>query len=414
MFNTTIHKLSNGLVLIGEEMDWCESVSYTMQIPCGSVYDPPGLAGLANLTCEMLLRGAGERDSRSFTQAIENLGSEWSESVSHADTTFESQSLPGNLFSSLELLVDLIRSPHLPEKELGAAKQVVIQEIIATEDDPVEKLMIQQALNFFPDPWGRPNSGEIQSVKRITIDDIKQFHKRYYQPDGAVLCVVGKFNFDALVQKIETLLGDWEPNPCPPVIEKQRGKQFVHIPFDSNQTHIGITYPAVPYRHKDYFLAWSGVEVLSGGLSGRLFTELRDKRGLCYSVSASYLSLKDYGCVFCYCGTIAAKAKNSYELLLEELRKLQDGVTDDELRRLKFSSKCALVMQRESTASRCGNFAADWYHLGRVRPEEEIDRTISELTTERINTYLQKHPAGPFHVVVLGPEDFSTSAGSAG
>ncbi len=404
------HRLSNGLVLLAEEMNWCESVAYTMLVPCGAIDDPPERPGLANLVCEMVLRGAGDYDNRRLSEAFENLGSERSESVSQAHTAYAAQSLAEHLYPTLELLADLVLRPHLPEDQLEAARQVALQEILSLEDEPPQKMMVELGRNFFPDPWGRPSFGEFNGVERITIEEIRRFYSRYYQPEGAILSVAGKFDIGELRADIERLFGDWKANSRPPIVESDRGTDQVHIPCDSAQTHIGIAYPAVPFRDPDFLPAWSGVNVLSGGMSGRLFEEIREKRGLCYSVSASYYTHLNRGSVFCYCGTAPARAQESLDLLFSELDRLREGIGEGELRRLKIRAKCSLIMQQESTAARSSAIARDWYHLGRVRTKAEIDKTITELTRERINDYLRSHPAGPFHIVTLGKENLKTGS----
>ncbi len=399
-----IHRFANGLVLLAEEMDWCESVSYSLLVPCGSNDDPTEAAGLANFTCEMITRGAGELDNRGLSDAFEFLGSERSESISPSHTAYSAQTMASHLFPTLELTATMVRLPLLPGNQMDAARQVIVQEIAAIEDEPSQKMMLELGRNFFPDPWGRPSCGELATVNRISADAVRGFQRRLYQPDGVILSVAGRFETDELCRVVEELFGDWKPQPHSAPVESDRGKRYVHIPYDSNQTHIGLAFPSIPLEHPDYLAAWSGVNAISGGVSGRLFTEIREKRGLSYAVSASYLTLGGRGCVFCYCGTTAAKARESLDVLTEELRKLESGIDAEELHRVVVRAKYSLVTQQESTAARSSALARDWYHLGRVRTKEEIERNLSALTAERVNAYWAAHPVGPFHVVTLGPE----------
>ena len=401
------YRFPNGLVLLAEEMAWCESVSYSLLVPCGSNDDPADLPGLANFTCEMMTRGAGGLDNRELSDAFENLGSERSESVSQTHTAYSAQTLASHFFPTLELTAKMVRCPHFPDDQIEAARQVILQEILAIEDEPSSKMMIELARNFFPDPWGRPSCGEISAVERISTERVRDFHRQRYQPNDTILSVAGKFDTNALLAKAEELFGDWTPQTYPEPAETAGGCRYVHIPYESNQTHLGIAFGAVPLEHPDYPAAWSGVNALSGGVSGRLFTEIREKRGLCYAVSASYLTLARRGCVFCYCGSTAAKAQESLDVLLEEFRKLKDGITEEELRRVVVRAKYSLVTQQESTSSRSAAMARDWYHLGRVRSKEEIEQTLASLTTDRVNDYWKSQPVGPFYIVSLGPEPMS-------
>ncbi len=385
-------------------MEWCESVSYSLLVPCGSNDDPTDLPGLTNFTCEMITRGAGGLDNRALSDAFENLGSERSEAVSQTHTSYSAQTLASHFFPTLELTAKMVRRPHLSDEQTEAARQVILQEIVAIEDEPASKMMIELARNFFPDPWGKPCCGEIPGVEKMTTGHVRDFHRRWYQSDGAILSVAGKFDTDALVAKVEELFGDWKPQTHPAPVEKIKGCHYVHIPYESNQTHLGVAFGVIPLSHPDYMAAWCGVNAISGGVSGRLFTEIREKRGLCYAVSASYLTLARQGCVFCYCGSTAVRAKESLEVLLEELQKLQEGITEEELHRVVVRAKYSLVAQQESTSSRSAAMARDWYHLGRVRSKEEIERELTSLSIKRINEYWNSQPVGPFYIVSLGPE----------
>jgi predicted Zn-dependent peptidase len=385
-------------------MEWMESVSYSILVPYGPVLDPPELAGLASLSCEMMLRGAGNRNSRQFLQALENLGCETSETVAHLHTGFGASMLADYLLPSLELLADQVLRPLFPEEQLETAKQVVKQDIFSLEDDPPRRVMLELQHHFLPDPWGRSNLGTLESIDRIEIDDIRRQHARYFQPDGTILSIAGKLEWEVVRDKVEELFADWQPQPLVLPKETIIGSMSVHLPSDSLQTHIGVAFPSVPLWSPDHILAWSGVGILSGGMSCRLFAEIREKRGLCYSVYASYSTLKDCAGIYCYCGTGTERAQESLEVLLAELDRLQFGVDDSELNRFKIRAKSMLIMQQESTGSRSGMMTQDWYHLGRIRTLTEIESAINSLTKSAVNDYFAAHPPGPFHIVTLGPE----------
>src|SRR5690606_38623912 len=173
---------------------------------------------------------------------------------------------------------------------------------------------------------------------------------------------------------------------------------------ESNQSHIGLVFPSIPYRHEQYFEAWAAVGVLSGGMSSRLFTEVREKRGLCYTVTASLHTQRDRAGVFCYAGTTAERAQETLDVTHGELVRLGEGVLPGELKRLKARIKSGLIMQQESSAARASSLARDWYHLGRVRPIEELAEKVDHLTAASINEYLSENPPKDFTVVTLGQE----------
>jgi len=146
------------------------------------------------------------------------------------------------------------------------------------------------------------------------------------------------------------------------------------------------------------------VGVLSDGLSSRLFTEVREKRGLCYTVSASYHSLRDRAQVICYSGTTTQRAQETLDVLIEQLTLLRQGIDEAELRRLKVQVRSSLIMQQESCRARANAIAGDWMHLGRVRTLDEINEKITGLTVESVNQFLANHPPRDFVVVTLGAE----------
>ena len=186
----------------------------------------------------------------------------------------------------------------------------------------------------------------------------------------------------------------------------------LHTKHDSNQCHIGIAFPSVPYRDPEYLRAWSAVGVLSSGMSSRLFTEVREKRGLCYTVSASLQTQLERARVLCYAGTTAERAQETLDVTFAELVRLGEGIRPEELNRLKARIKSSLIMQQESTSARSGAIARDWYHLGRVRPMEEVSDLVDKLNSDDINEYLRNHPPGDFTFATLGPKELVLPAGT--
>lgn len=398
------HTFSNGLVLVAEPMESLESAAFTFIIPAGSAYEAADRGGLAALTCEMALRGAGPRDSRQFIEDLENLGLQRGESVAAAHTSFSGATLAKNLPAALEIYADMLRNAHLPEDQLDAGRQVAIQELRAIEDDLSHKVMLELRRCHYPDPWGRPSEGEMAALESIGIEEIREYYRRLYQPRGAILGVAGRIQWEPLVDLIGALLGDWQPHESREPAYGQRGPQVEHFQHESNQTQIAIAYDSVPYRHPDYFQASGAVGVLSGGMSSRLFSEVREKRGLCYTVYASYHTLRDQACVLCYAGTTAQRAQETLDVTLQQLRLLEHGIEPGELARLKTRVKSSLVMQQESSSARSSALARDWYHLGRVRTLDEVERKVEELTCESINRYLAETPPRDFTIVTLGQQ----------
>ena len=196
----------------------------------------------------------------------------------------------------------------------------------------------------------------------------------------------------------------------PPLALGPQPANVNHLTKDTTQTQIGIAYPSVPIGNPDYYAAQGAVNVLSGGMSARLFTEVREKRGLCYAVWATYQTFKDRASVICYAGTTNERAQETLDLLLHEIRRLAEGIEPEEVQRTQVGLKSALIMQQESTSARAGSLASDWYYLGRVRSLEEIRAAIDGLTPAAIVRYLRRCPPRDFSVVTLGPQPLTVAA----
>ncbi len=397
------HEFENGLVLVGEPMNSVESAAFSVLVPAGSVYEPTDRSGLATLTCEMALRGCGPRDSRQFLTDLEVLGVQRGESVASAHVSLGGATLAKNLPATLRIYADLLRRPHLPEEELDACRLMALQELRSIEDDPSHKVMLELKRRHYPDPWGRPSEGEQQSLEAISNGNIRQHFERYYRPNGTIIGVAGRINWPVIKDLVGELFADWKGAQAEEPPDGKRGDNVEHLFHESNQTQIGIAYPSVPYRHPDYFLASGAVGVLSGGMSSRLFTEVREKRGLCYSVFASYHTQRDRACILCYAGTSAERAQETLDVTMGELNRLAKGILPEELTRLKARVKSGLIMQGESSSARSGAIARDWYHLGQARTLAEIGALVDALTVNDINEYLQENPPRNFTVVTLGP-----------
>ena len=396
------HTYPNGLVLLAEPMNWLQSAAFTFLTPAGCIHDPADRAGLSSFTCEMAIRGAGPRDSHQFVLDLDNLGVERSESVSNAHTSYSGATLAENLPQALGIYADVLRRPHLPEDQLEAGRLAMLQELRAVEDEPAQKVMIELRRRHYPEPWGRPSQGEQKALEATAIADIRGQFERYYRPNGTILGIAGRLDWPRLKDLVGELLGDWQPGQPDGIAESPAAGRYQHLAYDSHQTQIGIAYPSVPYRDPDYFQAWGAVGVLSGGMSARLFTEVRERRGLCYSIYATIHTLLDRGAVFCYAGTGADRAQQTLDVTLGELKRLAQGIEEHEIQRLKARIKSALVMQQESSSAQSAALCRDWYHLGYARTLDEVGRLIDGLSSGSINAYLAEHRPAEFTVVTLG------------
>ena len=407
----TIHTLDNGLTVIVEPMRDVRSAAFSFLLPAGSVHDPQGRNGTAAILSDLVLRGAGSLDSRQLTATLDNLGLQRSESVGVKHLGFSGATVADRLPQALAVYGDILRKPHLPADQFDAVREGLEMTLRAMQDEPRQRLMVELRRRCFPSPWGTPTYGQLEQLSDISAADVVDHYRQLVRPNGAILGVAGGVEPDDILPVVEEAFGGWEQVPETELVDGEYTPVIEHIAHDSTQTHIGIAYEAVPYRHEDYYTAWASVGVLSGGMSARLFTEVRERRGLCYSISAVLNSLPYHARVLAYAGTTAERAQETLDVTLAEMQRLAEGIEPGELERCQARAKSALIMEQESTISRAGSVARDWCHLGRVTTLDEGRGKIESLTVDTGLDYIHAHPARDFTVVTIGPEPLEVSGG---
>jgi len=404
------HTFENGLALLAEKMPGMQSAAMTLLVGAGAAFDPPGGSGTAAVLSDLVLRGAGERDSRQLTDHLDSLGLQRSSSVGVHHTRFGCAALASRVIESLAAYADIVRRPRLPEDGFQAARDLALQGLSSIEDEPRQKVLIKLREWHFPWPFGRNTMGEKEHLEKLTLDVCREHQAGSYHAGGAIIALAGNIEFDQVHREVEKRFGSWRPrtNPAPQRIPPPG--RIHHEARPSEQTHIGIAYPSIEETHEDYYLMRLAVEALSGGMSGRLFTEVREKRGLVYNVWAGYNSLKGYGSIMGYAGTSSDRAQETLETFTGELYRLADGISADELERAKIGLKAATIMQGESTSSRSGSIAHDYFMRGRIRTLDEIKAAIDAATLDQVNAFLKKNPPGPFTIVTVGPKELKVPA----
>lgn len=403
------HTFANGFTLVAERMEHVRSAAFYCYVPAGCIHDPPGKQGIAAVLLEVLMRGAGSRGSRELSDALDRLGVDHSETVSGVHLRFWGATLARNLPATLEIYADVLQRPHLPANEVDAAKALALQDLVGLEDEPAQKLFIELRRRHYPPPLGQDSRGEPADVEKLDLAALQGYYRRHFRPNGTILSVAGNIEWKPLLEQIGRLFADWKPLEEPGLkIGKAEGG-ITHLKKETAQTQIGLAYPSVPFGHADYYNAVGAVNVLDGGMSARLFTEVREKHGLCYSISASYQTFKDRASVLCYAGTTTPRAQETLDRTLRELRRLGDGVETDEVERIQVGLKSSLLKAEESTTSRAGTLASDWYFLNRVRRFDEIQKAIDSLTPASIVDHVHHYPPKDMTVVTLGAEPLKVS-----
>jgi predicted Zn-dependent peptidase len=396
------------MVVLGEPMPGVESVAFDFMLPAGAAWMPPGYGGAANVISEWIFRGAGSRDSRQLGDALDSLGLQRSTSVGSSHIYVGAALESSNLAQALALYADVILNPHLSDEQFEPARQLIIEELRSLDDEPRQRVSIELRKRFYPDPLGRSNMGEIDDLEALTAAKTRELVTAYRDVQQIILAVAGKYDFDAVCRQIEGVFGSQQPTLLSAIEIGARGPKYAHIPHEGAQVHIGLMTPTARFAEDAYYDARLAVSVLSGSMSSRLFTEVREKRGLCYAIGARYHSLREAAGISCYAGTSPDKAQETYDVILREFQRLADGISEEEMDRAKIGLKSSVILQSESSSSRAGAIGSDYYMLSRVRTLDEVKQRIEETSVESVLGFLRSHPFQDFTVVTIGPKEIRT------
>ncbi|MHC5147012.1 MAG: M16 family metallopeptidase [Planctomycetota bacterium] len=398
-----IFQLTNGMVLLGESIENVHSASFQFLLPAGASLLPDGCCGAASVISDWLFRGAGGHSSQKLIEAMDRLGIHRHGTASAHHLSLSGSLEAGNLSRALDIYADVILKPKLDRQQFELSRQLAFSELQGLDDDPRQKIMTLLYEQFYPDPLGRPAIGKSDQLQSLSFEKTEDIVNRMFVPSETIFSVCGNYDFKAVCEQIESLFamqGHQRPDESKLVSRENR---YMHVRSEGAQVHIGLMTPAATIDSDAYYETAAAVSILSGSMSSRLFTEVREKRGLCYAVGASYKTLKGHAGISCYAGTTPDKAQQTLDVIMEQFRTLKDGLTEDELQRAKVGLKTSLVMQGESTGTRSSSIAADYFLLGRVRDLTEIRERIESLTIDSILAVLQKYPFEDFTVVTIGP-----------
>ena len=402
------HILKNGMVLLGEAMEGVQSVAFGFMVPAGAAQMPEKSCGAANIIEDWIFRGAGDKDSRQLSDAIDGLGVMRGQSVGSSHIAISGALESENLSTALDLYAGIINKPWLKDEEFEPARQLSIDDILSLEDDPRHKVMLKLREHFYPEPLGRSTLGEIEDLKQLSPEQVRKIVGEKFDPGEIIFSVAGKYDFDDVCQQMENLFSqDSKKASSEEITLKENPGRYTHLSNDSSQVHIGLMTKTVKPMDEGYYDARVAVSVLSGGMSARLFTEVREKRGLCYAIGARYHSLKQAAGIMCYAGTTPDKAQQTYDVIIKEFRNLANGISQEEISTAKAGLKSALIMQSESSSSRAASIASDYYVLGRVRSLDEVKDAIEKTSVDSVIEFLRNNPFVEFTVFTIGPTRLS-------
>lgn len=401
--------LPNGLRVVVQTMQGLQSAAVSLMIPAGAIHDQPGKLGTTAILADMIPRGAGDLNARQLSSSMDNLGLQRGVSGGIRYLSFSAATTADRIVEAIPLISSQVQSPHLADEQFAGAQALILQGLNALEDEPKQRLGHSLRKCSYPAPFGNPSEGSLQDVPNITVEDVRRHHESFVVPNQAVIGIAGNVTAAEIEDHITKAFQDWKPQDVAPPVPGPEESSPLHLEHDSAQTHIGLAWNTVPYQHEHYYDSWAAISILSGGMSSRLFTEVREKRGLCYAISASINTQVDHARVFGYAGTTNERAQETLDVMVAEIRRLHEDLTEEELQRCKARAKSTLIMQQESTMSRSGSLARDTLYLGRVVPLAEIRSRIDAITVDSVRDYVVEHAPEEMVLVTIGPDSLDSS-----
>jgi len=403
------HRLRNGLHLICEPVPGARSLAMTLLLPTGCATEPADLQGAATVLSDLIFRGCAGRTAREHCDALDLLGVQRSASVETHHLRLSATMIGTHLHDALPLLADVVLRPNLEAQAFAPSRELAVQAIDALRDEPQQRAMLLLRDRHYPQPLGRSPYGQRDHLEAMSVEQVSEFWKQRVVPDGAILAFAGSFDFDALCEQVEQQFGSWQGTVDSVAIDSDAAGGYHHDHAETTQVHLAVGFDAVAETDEQSILQRAAVAVLSGGMSCRLFTEVREKRGLCYAVYASYAGHKDRGSVVGYAGTTAPRAQETMEVLVGELRRLSDGIESEEFERAMIGMKSSLVMQGESTAARSSALANDQYLLDHPRTLGELAERVDSITFDDLNRFVKDHRPEAMTIVTIGPNPLEVS-----
>ncbi len=382
----------------------------------GARNDPADKLGLANLIAETLPTGTAQHSNRWLTERFDFLGVHRHCSASIETTNFGATFLPQHLGEVVKLIAEIFLHPKFPTKELDTARDCALQELQAIEDEPRQKIFRILNEAYLGPTLGREVLGNRETLPKITRNDAVTQHAASFAPANTIIAVGGKFDPKKIHRVIERNFGKWnrsqgrgEPLACP---QDDRTREprvptscLIHHPKESDQEQIALAFPSVSRTDSDYFTVRVIAAILSGGMSSRLFTEVREKRGLVYAVSAWHSYMRGFGYFAAYAGTTAVRSQETLDVLCAELKRAGENITDDELSQTKIGLKSKLIIRSEQPAAQASRVLNDLIYVGHLQPLDEVADAIDRVDRASIERFAAKYPPRPMTIATLGPKE---------
>lgn len=381
-----ISRLNNGLTIVTHTMAQIESVALGIWVKSGSRNERAEEHGIAHMLEHMAFKGTENRTAYQIATDIEDVGGEINAATSVETTAYFARVLKDDMPLAVDILADIITSSKFEEEELEREKQVVLQEINATQDTPDDIVFDYFTETAFRHQTiGRPILGTPDSVRSFTSDNLRSFMNEHYSADRMIVIAAGAVEHEQFVREVESRLGSFRAHSVAPLTELANyvGGDFREY-RNLKDAQVLIGFEGRAYHMRDYYASQILSIILGGGMSSRLFQEVREKRGLCYSIYAFHWGFSDTGLFGIHTATNEDGLAELVPVVLEELYKASKNISQKELDRARAQYRANLTMSRESPSSRMQMIARQMSLYGRPIPSSELMERLSLITVDRL------------------------------
>ena len=385
--------LPNGIKIITEAMPHVRSVSVGIWINAGSRRETPEQNGVSHFIEHMLFKGTSNRSAEEIARSVDSIGGNLDAFTAKELVCYNTKVLDEHLPFALDILSDLVLNPLFREEDIEKEKGVILEEIKMDADNPDYLVHEIFSADFWKDhPLGKPILGTRETVKHFHHDMIRDYYQTIYSPASLLITAAGNLTHQRLVELASQRFA--ELKPAAPLASQAVPATHARISLrskkDLEQVHVCLGVPSYPIRHDERFTCYVLNTVLGGGMSSRLFQNIRERQGLAYAVFSEVNPYTDTGCLSVYAGTSLESARRVVESVLKEFRELKENqVTAEELRRAKDHLKGSLMLSLESTSSRMSNLARQEMHFGRFFTLDELAASIEAVTAEGVQRVAQ-------------------------
>jgi predicted Zn-dependent peptidase len=387
-------KLGNGLRIVTETMPSVRSVSLGIWIGTGSRVERGAENGLSHFIEHMVFKGTENRSAEDIARAVDSIGGGLDAFTSKELVSFNTKVLDEHLPIALDVLSDMVLNPLFREDDIEKEKGVILEEIKSEADQPEFVLHEMFISNFWKGHGlGKPILGTRETVKQYTPDMLHDFYNRNYSPKNILITAAGSLNHERLVSLVRDRFADLRERGVLPVSEVPVSYAPIVLKNKESleQVHIALGVPAYPLAHERRFPLYILNTVLGGGMSSRLFQNIRERLGLVYAVYSELNLFSDTGCLSIYAGTGIDSARQVVTSIMEEIVDLKNNlIGDEELRRAKDHLKGSLMLSLESTSSRMSNLARQELYFPRFLSFDEMLESIEAVTRDQVQQIAQE------------------------